>query len=273
MASFRAILGKMSNASFPIPGVSLLFVQSGILRKATSFGLHTHEFWQLEFVGGRSELLLADGVHQLLQDDIVVIPPRQAHGFRHSGHGETFFSAKFHLHDGTSFFHPKILRGQAYFKAWGTCAETLLKEVSPAGSLLPFAALISALFAFLTSQSSRGSILAGDPPCVQRAIDFLEHNPGAPVSVNELAGFAGVSRATLSASFQKHRGITIKEFIDQRRAHLAQRMLQFADLSISQVSDQLGFPDVFAFSRFFKRHSGCSPRHFRTITLGKKKMV
>ena len=51
--------------------------------------------------------------------------------------------------------------------------------------------------------------------------------------------------------------------IDQRVLLEAKRALLYSSLSITEVSDSLGFSDVAYFSRFFTVNSGCCPRTFR----------
>ena len=72
-----------------------------------------------------------------------------------------------------------------------------------------------------------------------------------------------MTRGYLTAQFHKATGMTVKAAIDAERLKLSKSMLEYADSSITQVADQLGFPDVFAFSRFFKAREGISPNQFR----------
>ncbi len=43
----------------------------------------------------------------------------------------------------------------------------------------------------------------------------------------------------------------------------ARRNLQYTRMTITQLSDYLGFSDAAYFSRFFRRYSGMSPKAFR----------
>jgi AraC family transcriptional activator of pobA len=55
----------------------------------------------------------------------------------------------------------------------------------------------------------------------------------------------------------------LKRYLDRKRADYAQRALIYADANVSLVADQMGFPDPFTFSRFFKRVTGENPRDYR----------
>lgn len=50
--------------------------------------------------------------------------------------------------------------------------------------------------------------------------------------------------------------------------HIALALSKIADgLSISQISESLGYTNASAFSAMFKRHLGKTPQHFKTETI------
>jgi len=51
--------------------------------------------------------------------------------------------------------------------------------------------------------------------------------------------------------------------LHQRLLLEAKRELVYTSMTISQISDQLGFSEPAYFSRFFKRMTGQSPKDFR----------
>lgn len=51
--------------------------------------------------------------------------------------------------------------------------------------------------------------------------------------------------------------------LHQRLMLEARRNLQYTRMTITQLSDYLGFSDAAYFSRFFRRYSGMSPKAFR----------
>lgn len=58
-------------------------------------------------------------------------------------------------------------------------------------------------------------------------------------------------------------GISSLEVINARLVHEAQRDLVYTSSSIKQLADILGFSDEAYFGRFFRKHTGLSPREFR----------
>lgn len=63
------------------------------------------------------------------------------------------------------------------------------------------------------------------------------------------------------------RGKTPKQLIDERLAVEIKTLLNDPHLSVAEIAMQCNFPDQSYLSRFFRRHTGCSPKEFRTRLL------
>jgi AraC-like DNA-binding protein len=48
-------------------------------------------------------------------------------------------------------------------------------------------------------------------------------------------------------------------------------MLSNQELSITEVSEKLGFGDIYSFSKIFKKHTGFSPRYYKNYIASDKK--
>lgn len=53
------------------------------------------------------------------------------------------------------------------------------------------------------------------------------------------------------------------EWIDERVMLEAKALLKSSNLTIQQIADKLNFPEQSAFGKFFKRHTGMSPKSYR----------
>ncbi len=67
----------------------------------------------------------------------------------------------------------------------------------------------------------------------------------------------------LSAVVKKTSGITAKEWIDKALITKAQVLLKTSNMQGAQVSYALSFPNPSFFNKFFKRHTGLTPKQYR----------
>jgi len=97
-----------------------------------------------------------------------------------------------------------------------------------------------------------------------REYNFLvEQNFREMHSVSEYAELLNKSPKTLSNLFKKSGSSSPLQHIQNRIMLEARRMLTYTESPISDIGYELGFADVQAFSRFFKKQEGISPQNFR----------
>ena len=58
-------------------------------------------------------------------------------------------------------------------------------------------------------------------------------------------------------------GVSSLDIINARLIHEAQRVLIYTGNSVKQLAYAMGFSDETYFGRFFRKHTGLSPREFR----------
>lgn len=73
----------------------------------------------------------------------------------------------------------------------------------------------------------------------------------------------GVSVEVLSRKSRQAFGKTPTQLIQDRVIIAAKRLLHLSDKSIKEIAVLLNFQDEFYFSRYFKKATGLSPKHFR----------
>ncbi|MBD2770016.1 AraC family transcriptional regulator [Hymenobacter sp. BT664] len=71
------------------------------------------------------------------------------------------------------------------------------------------------------------------------------------------------SKNTLSQHFKTQTGETIKEYILSYKLNLVKARLQFSDLTISQIADEVGFTDESHLNKAFRQRVGSTATEFR----------
>jgi AraC-like DNA-binding protein len=80
--------------------------------------------------------------------------------------------------------------------------------------------------------------------------------------VNEVAVFCNLSEFHFFRSFRQAFGTTPYQYILNKRLDLARDMIHSGQLSLTQVALHCNFPDIFTFSKAFKRRFGKAPSIF-----------
>ncbi len=82
-------------------------------------------------------------------------------------------------------------------------------------------------------------------------------------SVADYAELLHKSPKTISNIFSKMDSKSPLKYIHERIALEARRMLFYTDKPVKEIAYQLGFEDIQAFSRFFKKQEGISPSEYK----------
>ncbi len=100
---------------------------------------------------------------------------------------------------------------------------------------------------------------------VSRTIDLLQRNYTGKLRLSALARQVGASTSHLSTVFRREVGTTIGDYRRRIRIEKARTMLDAGKLTVSEISDQLGFCDVAHFSKSFSACTGVSPTRYQSI--------
>ncbi|UKI31786.1 MAG: helix-turn-helix transcriptional regulator [Lentisphaeria bacterium] len=95
---------------------------------------------------------------------------------------------------------------------------------------------------------------AGQPVHRIRPFD-RRHRPGAARHPNHLTKL-----------FRRELGMSVRDYLHQRRLEYAEKLLTSESLSIGEIALAAGFTDPNYFIRFFRRRKGVSPGNFRKQT-------
>lgn len=96
-----------------------------------------------------------------------------------------------------------------------------------------------------------------------KALRFIRDNARQPISVEQVAHAAGLSRRALEKKFRHELGNTVLEAIRRARVHQITQLLVQTQLPIGQIAETLGFTDFQHFARYFRAATHMTPREFR----------
>ncbi|MCA9490702.1 MAG: helix-turn-helix domain-containing protein [Myxococcales bacterium] len=105
--------------------------------------------------------------------------------------------------------------------------------------------------------------LAGHDPAVAKAQAWVREHLAADPSLAGMARAACVSERTLRRHFVRATGLSPAQYIQRARAEAAAELLRTTDLSVGEVSAEVGYREDGALRRAFQRHFGTSPSAWR----------
>jgi len=93
--------------------------------------------------------------------------------------------------------------------------------------------------------------------------EYYHRNTGKPVSPRELAACLKLSYDYFSRIFRNTYGVSPRDWIVRERVGIAAVRLLEGRRKIQDLADELGYRDIYFFSRQFKQITGLSPLAFR----------
>ena len=102
----------------------------------------------------------------------------------------------------------------------------------------------------------------------ERITRFINENLHRGLTLKVLANFLGYSEKYCSDLFYRIMGESFSGYMRRHRVERAQSLLTTTAQTLAEVATAVGFSDQFAFSHFFKRATGRSPREIRSRQTG-----
>ncbi|MBV9253140.1 MAG: helix-turn-helix transcriptional regulator [Actinobacteria bacterium] len=98
---------------------------------------------------------------------------------------------------------------------------------------------------------------------LRRARDLADQEYANPITLDELAAAANLSKYHFLRLFKATYGITPMEYVSQRRIERAQDLLRATNLTVTEVCFAVGFSSLGSFSSRFRALVGESARDFQ----------
>lgn len=267
----------------------LLSIKVWLAQRNSSFPINWHHHPECELMliqKGKLEVEVSDELYTLHEGDVVVLGSSQLHRDRSFGEKLEYIVLQFDLQ---TFFDQSTIPYLQYFNETKVplsamnyifrdnpqareqvagCIreiyeETLRKE---SGYELAVNLLIKRILLILIRSDTLG--LLADQDRVERirlkpVLDYVEDNISERITVEEACRLINMSYYYFVKFFKKTMGLSFTEYVNFRKIKRAEQLLLTRDLSISEVGDQTGMPNMAHFYKMFKRFNHCSPKEFQ----------
>lgn len=105
----------------------------------------------------------------------------------------------------------------------------------------------------------------GTSKAVSSCIDYIYTHIKERITIEDLADYTGLSTSYLSRLFKKETGISISDYIREKKIEKAQNLLKFCDYSLIEITNYLSFSSQSHFIQLFKSYTGMTPHKYRNI--------
>lgn len=143
---------------------------------------------------------------------------------------------------------------------------SLRPGASLAGNHLMQLVMIEGIRSWILSEESalKGWMGALRDSRILSALAAIHTEPEKNWQLAELAGIAGMSRASFARKFNESTGTTPLSYLTHWRMQIASRALRLSSEPVKQIAFRLGYAAESTFSTVFKRVYGVSPKAHRT---------
>lgn len=94
-------------------------------------------------------------------------------------------------------------------------------------------------------------------------LDLIYDNLHNKITLNDLADKVGLSAPYLSKLFHREVGVTVSQYISQKRIEAAENLLKYSDYSCIEISNYLCFNSESYFIQVFKSYTKLTPKEYR----------
>jgi transcriptional regulator GlxA family with amidase domain len=98
---------------------------------------------------------------------------------------------------------------------------------------------------------------------VLTAQELIENNPTKSFTVDEICLKIGIGRRTFERQFKKCTGNSVAEYIQRVKVEFTKKRLESSEKTVHEITYEVGYNDIDAFRRVFKKYTDLSPVDYR----------
>lgn len=100
-------------------------------------------------------------------------------------------------------------------------------------------------------------------PNMARLLEYIQKHYADPITLTEVAKQFHFNASYLSSYFAAYNGEGFSEYLNKIRIKKAMELLMTTELTISEISANVGYSDQSYFTKVFKKQAGISPSQYR----------
>ena len=238
-------------------------------RKAKSFALHSHDYFEIEIVlRGSGEQYINSKRYDIKRGNVYLLTPADFHEVKYFEESE-IINISF---DETAPTKDRLLNiygcgtvninvGEEILSRLEKVTELLIAECENGGAVEP---LMEYIFVHICKKEPPNEEITP----IRRAIIYVENHFREDPTLEEAAQQAFLSPVYFGTLFKKTTGQTYVEYLNNCKINCAKMLLENG-MSVSRACFDSGFGSLSGFLYVFKQRNGISPNEYRKKHLKK----
>ena len=100
---------------------------------------------------------------------------------------------------------------------------------------------------------------------VKRCMYYVDKNFRYKIYLEDIADSLNISPSYLSRLFHSETGEKLQDYISRIRVEKSQNLLLYSDMSLSEISEYVGFPNQSYYGKMFRKYMSTTPRLYRDL--------
>ncbi|WP_337399856.1 AraC family transcriptional regulator [Congzhengia sp.] len=146
--------------------------------------------------------------------------------------------------------------------------EIISLYLSPVQSLAMIKSILYKFLSELSDARRLKNINSKEFSQIAKGILYLENNISFDKSIAEIATMCHVSTSCFRRLFKKYSGLSPVQYQIGVKVDYAKKLLLSNTMTVSEISERLGFQDLSYFCKFFKKQTGTTAKEY--LALNKK---
>jgi transcriptional regulator GlxA family with amidase domain len=136
----------------------------------------------------------------------------------------------------------------------------------PASMLLQKSLVIEILYKIMAGiESVNNRILSTHNKELDKALSYILEHYREQISIEELAKKCCLSTHHFERLFKKKYRVSSSRYIIRYRIEKAKEIMLYSKMSVSSISEEVGYGSIHSFSKAFKRMEGISPLEYMKL--------
>lgn len=262
--------------------INLLWLAKSEYPSGSSLTPHKHEYYQIYYViSGEGDFIVGNEIVTMGRGMYLFTKPNDIHGISDTrevdGIPLRMLEVKYVVFDNE--LQESLNQIPVVCQGSETIEEVLELVFKEGIDTLPWYleiathSFIAALYYMIRFQKLEKSASPKKSKVVDQIKENINENYKNEISLDHLAQFVGHSKNYICKTFKDHTGMTINLYLNKVRIDKAAELLVNTNMDIAEISQDIGYNNIYHFIKTFKKIVGTSPGNFRKNELSGKALV